>query len=101
MYLTLSQVSCIHLSLQNKKEILKAQEKAHLRLYSYAYWLSDKKYGLVSLKVGWSVREKSNVTKFPNRDKLGRYGGNLVAVAETWSPKAMINVQDLLKTYQT
>ena len=41
------------------------------------------------------------MTKFPNRDKLGRYGGNLVAVAETWSPKAMINVQDLLKTYQT
>ena len=82
---------------QAVKEIL----KAHLRLYSYAYRLSDKKYGLVSLKVGWSVWEKSNVTKFPNRDKLGRYGGNLVAVAETWSPKAMINVQDLLKTYQT
>ena len=42
----------IHPSLQNKKDILKAQEKAHLRLYSYAFWLSDKKYGLASLKVG-------------------------------------------------
>ena len=32
-----------------------------------------------------TVGEKSNATKFPNTRKLGRYDGNLVAMAETWS----------------